>query len=128
MCRLSSPGRSRADLRLSGLRLLLRRLPVLAAGLALGSAFATWVAWECGFPSWGLSDRAQVWLWVMGGPIGGTALGMSYPAIPLGWVGLLLIPAHPCRSNVITACVTLLGFCLWYFAGFLAFMVAVWGA
>jgi len=117
-----------ADVRLPGLSLLLRRLPVLAAGLALGSVFAAWVAGACGWPSWGLAERADAWLWVMGGPIVGTALGMSDATIVLGWVGLLLILAHPCRPNPATACVTLLGFCLWYFAGFIAFMLAAWGA
>ena len=78
----------------------------------------------------GLADRLTTWEYVMGGPIIGTAWGMGdlFTAIPLGWLGLLLIPAHPCYPHRATACLTLLGFCLWFFAGFVAVMGAVWGA
>jgi hypothetical protein len=66
------PPRQEDDLRLSGVRLL-RRFSVLGAGLALGAAFALFVAgpmMPSGMP-W--SDRATVWAWVMVGPVAGFA-------------------------------------------------------
>jgi len=51
-----------------------------------------------------------------------------HPSIGVGWLGLLLIPAHPWHPGAVTACATVLGLSLWLFAGFLAVMVAVWGA
>jgi hypothetical protein len=122
------------DFRLKGIhllwRLLPRRLVVLGIGLALGAAFSTWVAWGQMPSSWGFADRATTWLYVMGGPASGYAqeIGTVCVAIPLGWLGILLIPAHPCRPHPVTAGVTLLGFAMWYFAGFLAVIGAVYGA
>jgi hypothetical protein len=77
-----------------------------------------------------LADRALVWVSVLGGPVVGTAWGMAdfHPSISLGWLGLLLIPAHPIRPSGATGCVTVFGLSLWFFAGFFAMMVAVWGA
>jgi hypothetical protein len=75
------------------------------------------------------SDRALVWASVMGGPVVGTAWGLAdIPCIGLGWLGLVLIPAHPLQPSAATGWVTASGLVLWYFAGFLAMMVAVWGA
>ena len=66
----------------------------------------------------------------MSGPIAGTVWEMLefHPSIGVGWLGLLLIPAHPWHPGAVTACATVLGLSLWLFAGFLAVMVAVWGA
>jgi hypothetical protein len=107
-----------------------RRFKVLIIGLVLGVFFSLWVAgpmMPSGLP---IGQRAWVWLYVMGGPIIGTAWGISDFHLPinLGWLGLMLIPAHPLRPNFGTSCLTLFGLSLWYFAGFLAIMVAVWGA
>jgi hypothetical protein len=56
-----------------------------------------------------------------GGPVAGTAWGIGYYLpVKLGWVGLLLMPAHCCCPNLATACVTILGLVLWFFAGFVA--------
>jgi hypothetical protein len=73
-----------------------------------------------------LSRRAFVWLSVMGGPILGTAWGMTtyHPIIGLGWLGLLLIPAHPIRPQPAIGCITVIGLVLWLLAGFWAVMVA----
>jgi hypothetical protein len=76
------------------------------------------------------TDRALVFASVMGGPIVGTAWGMTdfHPIIHLGWLGLVLIPAHPARPHVATGCTTVVGLVLWFFTGFLSMMMAVWGA
>jgi hypothetical protein len=121
---------SDANLRLSGASQLLRRLSVLGVGLALGAVFSLWVAGAMIFPGTGFAERAMTWAYVMGGPIIGAVWGVDkyFPVILLGWLGLLMIPAHPCHPHPVTGCVTLLGFSLWFFAGFLAVMVATWGA
>jgi hypothetical protein len=77
-----------------------------------------------------IADRAELWAVVMGGPIVGTAWGMGeyHPIILVGWLGLLMIPAHPCHPHPVTGGVTLLGFSLWYFAGFFAVMLGMYGA
>jgi hypothetical protein len=76
---------------------VVRRLRVLGIGLSLGALFALWVAGPVMPPGMRLPDRALVWASVMGGPVVGTAWGMAdfHPAILLGWLGLLLVPAHP---------------------------------
>jgi hypothetical protein len=106
---------------------VLRRLPVLGSGLALGAAFALFVAGPTMPEGMRLADRVLVWATVMGGPVVGTAWDMG-SGISLGWLGLLLIPAHPVRPSVATGCITLLGLALWFFAGFVTVVVAVWGA
>jgi hypothetical protein len=51
-----------------------------------------------------------------------------HPAFTLAWLGLPMILAHPLRPCGLTGFLTVLGLLLWFFAGFLAVMVAVWGA
>jgi hypothetical protein len=122
--------RRKDGLQLLGVRLL-PRFSVLGAGLALGSAFAVFVAgpmMPSGMP-W--SDRAAVWAWVMAGPVAGFAWEMAdfIPNVTaLGCLGLLLVPAHPLCPNVATGCVTVVGLSLWFFAGFATMMCVVWGA
>lgn len=76
-----------------------------------------------------MSDRGLVWIAVMGGPVLGTIWGAAetHSPIGLGWLGLILIPAHPARPCGLTACVTLFGFSLWFFAGFFMVGLALWG-
>jgi len=130
---------TKAGQSLSGVPLLLRRLPILGVGLALGAAFSLLVAVAVALALGMRSSPSEqgrllrlllvtvrIWANVMGGPIAFTAQDPTgMPAILLGWLGLLLIPAHPCYPRPATACVTLLGFYLWFFAGFLWVMVAV---
>lgn len=113
-----------------GWLLMLRRGKVLGLGLVLGAVFALLVAGPMMPSGMRVADRATVWGLVMGGPVFGTARGVVhlFPSIGLGWLGLLFIPAHAFRPNIATACVTLLGLSLWFFAGFLAVITAVWGA
>jgi hypothetical protein len=119
---LPLPPRSDANLRLSGASQLLRRLSVLGVGLALGAAFSLLFAGPMMGPGMGFAN----WAIVMEGPIVGTTWGMGeyHPIILLGWLGLLLIPVHPCCPHPATGCVTLLGFALWFFAGVLTLGVA----
>jgi hypothetical protein len=76
------------------------------------------------------SARAEVWAAVMGGAFTGTVWGLAafHAFINVGWLGILLIPAHPFRPGLLTASLTILGFALWFFAGFVSVMAAVWGA
>jgi hypothetical protein len=109
---------------------LARRLMVPGPGLLLGAVFSLWVAGPM-MPSWmGASDRALVWAYVMSGPAAGTAWGMVdfHPSVGLGWLGLALALAHPLRPLPATGVVTALGLAVWFFSGFVAVMVAVWGA
>jgi hypothetical protein len=108
---------------------ILRRLTVLGPGLAVGAVFALFVAGPM-MPSIRIADRLLVFTSVMTGPVIGTAWGMAefHPAISLGWLGLLLIPAHPARPCIATGCVTSFGLALWFFSGFFAMMVAAFGS
>jgi hypothetical protein len=108
---------------------VIRRIKVLGIGLLLGVAFSLWTAGPVIPPDMGIADRALIWASVMGGPIVGTAWGMAefHPIIGLGWLGLLLAPAHPIRPHAATGCLTAVGLALWFFSGFLAVLVAVWG-
>src|SRR5437868_6272547 len=83
---------------------VIRRLKVLGIGLLLGAAFSLWVAGPVMPSGMAPAQRARVWAAVMGGPFVGTAWGMTtfYPAIGLGWLGLLLAPAHPLRPSPLT--------------------------
>ena len=102
---------------------MVRRLRVVGIGLLLGALFALWVA-AAGMPPKG---RFQAWACVVGGPVLGTAWGLAefHTPICLGWLALLLIPAHPIRPSVGTGCLTVFGLVLWFFAGFVAILVAV---
>lgn len=77
-----------------------------------------------------LRDRTDIWAAIMGGPVTGTVwnLASSHLAISFGWLGLLLVPAHPIRPNWVTGLITTVGLILWFFAGFYSVMVSVWGA
>src|SRR5437879_12456522 len=90
---------------------MLRRFTVFGIGLIRGAVFALIVAGQVMPSEMDLPTRAFVWASVMGGPIAGTAWGLFgfHPSIGLGWLGLLLILAHPLRPSVITGCATLLG-------------------
>ena len=107
-----------------------RRLRVLGFGALLGAVFSLWVAVAMAPESWGVSSRSFAWASVMSGPAGLLALKVApyHPSVSLGWLGLLLILAHPWRPGVVTGVATILGLVLWFFAGFVAFMVVTWGA
>lgn len=109
---------------------VLRRLKVLGIGVLFGAAFSLYVA-ALQMPSnWDLVERAWAWVFVMGGPIVGTWWGMAtfHLGIGLGWLGLLLAPSHALWPNSATAAFTLVGLGLWFVAGFLTIVVAMWGA
>src|SRR5579859_7798583 len=113
----SFPGPQQGDARVRLLAVpLLHRLTVLGVGLAVGACFALWVAGPMMPSGMRFVDRVLVWASVMSGPVVGTALGMAElcPPIAVGWLGLLLIPAHPARPSVATGCVTVFGLSLWF--------------
>jgi hypothetical protein len=109
---------------------MIRRLTVIGIGLLIGASFAFWVAGPMMPSGMCFAERVLVWASVPGGPIFGTSVGMAgfHPCIGLGWLAGLLVPAHPFRPNAVTGCVTGIGLFVWFCAGFLAVMVAVWGA
>jgi len=109
---------------------VVQRFRIVGIGLALGAVFALWVAGPVMPSGLRFADRVLVWASVVGGPVVGTVWGMAkfHTGIQLGWLGLLLVPAHPIRPNVATGCGAVFGLVLWYYSGFLAMMVATWGA
>jgi len=106
-----------------------RRLKVVGIGCALGAVFALWVAGPLMPSGMSVRNRAFWWAAVMGGPVLGTAWDMVpfVPPIGLGWLGLVLAPAHLVRPHWATGLLTAAGLVLWFFAGFIAVLVAVWG-
>ncbi len=108
---------------------MLRRLKVVGIGFALGAVFALWVALSQMPSNMSVGDRAFAWAAIISGPILGSAWGMVtyHPTISVGWLGLLLVPAHIARPHWATGLVTAGGLIMWFFAGFVAVMVATWG-
>ncbi len=107
-----------------------RRLKVIGIGLAVGGLFSLLVATFLMPSGMDLQSRAFTWAALFGGPVLGTAWEMVgfHPVIGLGWLGLFLAPAHPIRPHWATGLVTVAGLVLWFFAGFITVVVAVWGA
>ena len=104
-----------------------RRFLVLGVGLAVGAVIALGIAGPLMPEGLGFRDRAIVWAAVMGGPVLGIAWDMTFAPIRLGLLGGLLIPAHPVWPHWATALLTAVGLILWFFAGFITVMAAVWG-
>jgi hypothetical protein len=110
--------------------MLVRRFKVLGIGLMLGVGFSLWTVGAMMSSGMDFPVRVELFAAVMGGAFTGTVweLAAFHTFISLGWLGLLLVPAHPLRPGMLTASLTLLGFGLWFLAGFLSVIVAVWGA
>lgn len=107
-----------------------QRFSILVVGLALGAAFALGVASSVSTTTAiPLVNRVWVWLFIMGGPITGMSWGITQfrPLIHVGWLGMLLIAAHPISPGVATAIATFFGFALWFFAGYYSVMIAAAG-
>lgn len=102
-----------------------RRFRVLACVLLAGGIVSFLLALffnvEKGFPG-------TAWMVILAGPLNARAFFPFSWAIPLGWLGLVLVWAHPIRPHVITGVATALGLALWLFAGWLIYMVGAWGA
>lgn len=107
-----------------------KRFKVICIGLAGGAVFALWVAAVLMPSGMEFTSRVLVWAAVFGGPVLGTAWETVryHPVIGLGWLGLLLAPSHPVRPHWATGLMTVAGLVLWFFAGFITVVVAVWGA
>lgn len=110
---------------------MVRRIKVLGIALFLGAVFSLWTAGTQVPMGLRFSERVFVWASVMGGPIMGTIWGVAGPSqsfLMLGWLGALLVPAHFLKPCVATGCLTMLGFSLWFFAGFVEIILSAWGA
>jgi hypothetical protein len=111
---------------------LRQRLIIIGPGLALGSLLALCLAASLLPASFDPQGGTLMWTWVVivGGPVldafNGYADTSSVTA--LGWLGLLLIPAHPARPHWATGLVTAIGLLLWFFVGYFAALMALWGA
>lgn len=107
-----------------------KKLRLYIIGGSLGVVFALWVAGPMMPANMRFSDRSLIWVIVMGGPLMGTAEGMLpyHPMIGLGWASLVLLPAYAVHPVPLTAMLTLGSMALWFLAGFLTVIVAVWGA
>ena len=106
-----------------------RRLSVLCGGLAVGALLSLIIAGPLMPSGMGLRARATIWVAVMGGPVWGSTWDISsvLNAVAYGWLGLLLVPAHPMRPHWATGLLTAIGLALWFFVGFITVLVAVWG-
>jgi hypothetical protein len=116
------------------MRNFIQRLSVLLGGI-LFAAFCNAVYVGLELPtSWDLAHRAEAWAWMMTGPIFLVVLGVSASptyvasAVTLAWMSIPLIFAHPVRPGKLTAGLTLSALFLWFHAGWLALIMAVWGA
>lgn len=71
-----------------------------------------------------------IWVVIMGGPVFDTLKGLTNAPLltALGWLGLLLIAAHPSRPHWATGLLTVIGLQLWFFAGLLSALVGLYGA
>jgi hypothetical protein len=111
---------------------LRQRPKIIGPGLVIGSLLALCLAAWLLPPNFGFQGRELMWTWVaiMGGPVLGTSeIFGPFPWITgLGYLGLLLIPAHPTRPHGATGLVTVIGFLLWFLAGFYTALVGLYGA
>lgn len=106
-----------------------QRLKVVGYGILTGATFALLVAGLTMPSGMSLWNRAESWIVIMGGPIMSWVWAIrSVPIIELGWLGMCLIPAHPIRPHWATGLLTLIGLVLWFFAGFITIIAAVYGA
>jgi hypothetical protein len=96
------------------------RLWVLAVGFLVGAMFATLFSFGPVPQDGNWSGRFFTFAVIMGGPIWASGAGLRYWFFDLGWIGLLLIPAHPIKPHVVTVFLTAIGLAFWFFAGFLS--------
>src|SRR5262245_11915290 len=91
----------------------------LLAAVIVSFMMALFFNAENGFP-W------TAWACIMAGP----CMAGMFPALhwstPMGWVGMLLIWAHPIRPNVLTGMATVLGVILWLIAGLVTYAGAAY--
>lgn len=109
-----------------------QRLRIIGPGLALAALLALCLAALLLPPSsspQGL-EVMVIWVVIMGGPVFDTLKGLTNAPLltALGWLGLLLIAAHPSRPHWATGLLTVIGLLLWFFAGLLSALVGLYGA
>jgi hypothetical protein len=116
------------------MRAVARRLMVLGSGIVAGGLCLALYSVD-GMPStWTFGQRTEAWALMMTGPILSIVFGMEFPPPLLGtllllaWLSLPAVFAHPVKPNVVTGGLTLLALFLWFSAGWLTMIWAVWGA
>ena len=103
-------------------------------GFHVGCLLSLWCVTQMQ-SEWDTSERVRGWLLLMSGPFCLFEMGVKEvsrpfvePCCGLGFIGMLLLFAHPIRPSLITAVWTILGFLLWFLASFVSVRAAVWGA
>lgn len=111
------------------------RFYVVGFGFLVGSILSGCSAVTLLPSNWGTIQKIKGWLWFMSGPFCLYEMGvweMLHPfvdlCVRLGFLGMLLLFAHPLRPSLITAGLTLLGFFFWFLASFFSVVCVVWGA
>jgi hypothetical protein len=109
-----------------------QRLTVLGTGILVGAIFLGLCS---GLPTgWSLSSKAEAWALMMTGPVLSIIFGMAYPppilnaSLIVAWITAPGIFSHPIKPNVVTGAITLIALFLWFWAGWLTMLAAVWGA
>src|SRR5262245_37544379 len=111
-----------------------QRLMVLGSGIVAGGLCLALYS-VGGMPSaWTFGQRVEAWALMMTGPVLSVIFGMEFPPPLLGalvlvaWLSLPALFAHPVKPNALTGALTLLALFLWFSAGWLTMIWAVWGA
>jgi hypothetical protein len=116
------------------MRTVAQRLMVLCSGILAGALCLALYSVD-GMPSaWTFGQQVEAWALMMTGPALSVILVMEFPPPVLGalilvaWLSLPALFAHPVKPNVVTGALTLLALFLWFSAGWLTMICAVWGA
>lgn len=111
----------------------LSRLKIVGMGLLVGAFFSGCCTLTQLPSDWSLSKKVVGWLWFMSGPFCVFVMGINEITHPfvvscvlLGFIGMLLLFAHPLRPSRFTAVVSILGLILWFLASFITVIWAVW--
>jgi hypothetical protein len=114
---------------------ILSRLKVVGIGFFLGTLFSGCCTVTQLPSEWDAGKKFEGWLWFMSGPfcmfvMGINDIGHPFVAgcVSLGFIGTLLLFAHPLRPSRITAVVSAPGIMLWILASFFTIIMVVWGA
>ena len=88
--------------------------------LIISFLLALFFSADKGFPG-------TAWAYILAGPLTAGILHALHWSTPVGWLGLILVWAHPIRPHPLTGLATGLGLALWCFAGLVTYMRSAWG-